>query len=137
MFLEIKLYSFFSSIASQLHEPNDIFHSSTSDRENTCSSGSHGKKRSNSGTATAIEGVRNVSNMSDEYLATTHKRAKSENGKNIPTSEESNISPPLPGIYLTYFVQTQCFIKIINKSIFFNPSLLNKILKNLTCRFIP
>ena len=86
---------FYISIASQLQEPNDIFHSSSSERENA--TGAQGKKRSNSGTGTGIEGGSNIGNLSDEYASTSHKRAKSENGKHISTSKDSNSSPPLPG----------------------------------------
>ena len=81
-----------------MHEPNDIFHSSSSDRDNACSSGVNNKKRSNSGGGGAgMDGCSNSSNPSDEYSVTSHKRAKSENGKNISTLKESNNSPPLPG----------------------------------------
>ena len=84
--------------ASNIHEPNDIFHSSSSERENEMSVNvGHGKKRSSSGATSGIERGCNVSNLSDDPLGTSHKRAKSDNGKTISSSKENHASPPLPG----------------------------------------
>ena len=85
--------------ASNIHEPNDIFHSSSSERENEMSVNvaAHGKKRSSSGTTSGIERGGNVSNLSDDPLGSSHKRAKSDNGKMMSSSKENHASPPLPG----------------------------------------
>ena len=97
-----------------MHEPNDIFHSSSSERENACSTGTQGKKRSNSGTGTGIEIGSNIANLSDEYSSTSHKRAKSENGKHISTSKDSNSSPPLPGLFIYLFSIDLKSINLLN-----------------------
>ena len=82
---------FSKSLASQLHEPNDIFHSSTAERENTFANMAHGKKRSSSGSGMVVDSNDTTSNISENYsAATSHKRPRSENGKqlkeNIPSS---------------------------------------------------
>ena len=81
-----------------MHEPNDIFHSSSTESRNNFPNVVHGKKRSNSGSGTGAE-VNNIANsLSDDYsAATSHKRPKSENGKH---SKENIPSPPLPGIFI-------------------------------------
>ena len=82
---------FFQSLASQIHEPNDIFHSSTAERENSFANMSHGKKRSNSGSGMVVDSNNSTSNTLEDYsAASSHKRPRSENGKqlkeNIPSS---------------------------------------------------
>ena len=82
---------YFSILASQLHEPNDIFHSSAAEREKTFANMAHGKKRSNSGSGMVVDSNNTTSNISEDYsAASSHKRPRSENGKqlkeNIPSS---------------------------------------------------
>ena len=88
---------YFIFIASQLQEPNDIFHSSSSERENSLANMAYGKKRSNSGNGVGIEVNSITGRLSEDYSgATSSKRPKSENGKH---SKENIPSPPLPGWY--------------------------------------
>ena len=63
-------------IVSQLHEANDIFHSSLTERDNLCSVQGSNKRRSTSGGVEGIGDRSSHSNPSDEYSATAHKRAK-------------------------------------------------------------
>ena len=90
----INLYFF---IVSQLHEANDIFHSSLTERDNLCSAQGSNKRRAVSGGGERNDDRSINSNALDEFSAAAHKRAKSDVGKSHATTKDSNNSPPLPG----------------------------------------
>ena len=110
---------FFQSLASQIHEPNDIFHSSAAERENNFANMSHGKKRSNSGSGIVVDSNNSTSNNLEDYsAASSHKRPRSENGKQL---KENIPSSNLPGkdefSFFLFRLKLVLFYKMIQNAI--------------------